>query len=247
MDPTPPPTRSVADLRLPVGGLAAWLTVIATLALPASTGIAVGIVALVGAAVTAASRRAPAATVTLILGCAGAAALATAVRLAAAEDSPLAALARERASVTADLVVLDDPRSLRSGSGPSGVAVAARVEHLAAAGRSWSLSGRVLVLAPAQGWTELLPGQRLRTDGRLAPPRRRDLTVAVLSARSAPRETALPPAAQNAAGRIRSGLQEAAGVLPDGPRGLLPGLALGDTSALDPVLAEDFRTAGLSH
>ena len=72
MDPTPRPTRSVADLRLPVGGLAAWLTVIATLALPASAGIAAGIVALVGAVAAAASRRAPAATMTLILGCAGA-------------------------------------------------------------------------------------------------------------------------------------------------------------------------------
>lgn len=247
MDPTPPPTRSVADLRLPVGGLAAWLTVIATLALPASAGIAAGIVALVGAVAAAASRRAPAATMTLILGCAGAAALTTAVRLAAAEDSPLTVLARERASVTADLVVADDPQSLRSGSGPPRVAVATQVEHVAAAGRSWSLSGRVLVLAPAQGWSELLPGQRLRTDGRLAPPLRRDLTVAVLSARSAPREAQEPPVAQGAAGRIRSGLRKAAEVLPDGPRGLLPGLALGDTSALDPVLAEDFRIAGLSH
>lgn len=247
MDRTPSETRPTADLRLAAGGLAAWLTVIGTLALPASAGIATGIVALVGAAAAAASRRAPAATLTLVLGCAGAAALATAVRLAAAEDSPLTALARERASIAADLVVSEDPRPLRSGAGPPRVAVAATMEHVAAAGRAWSLSGRVLVLAPAEGWSALLPGQRVQTDGRLAPPLRRDLTVAVLSARAAPSETGPPPVAQSAAGRIRAGLREAAEVLPDGPRGLLPGLALGDTSALDPVLAEDFRTAGLSH
>jgi competence protein ComEC len=36
-------------------------------------------------------------------------------------------------------------------------------------------------------------------------------------------------------------------VLPDQERGLLPGLVDGDTSGLDPVLAERFRLAGLTH
>jgi competence protein ComEC len=239
--------RPAADLRLAIGGLAAWLAVIATLALPASVGAAVGIGALIGAVGTVASRRAPAATVTLVLGCAGAAALATAVRVAATEDSPLAALANDRTRVTADLVVAEEPRALRAGSGPPRVALAADVKGVTAAGRDWSLSGRVLVLAPAEGWRGLLPGQRLRADGRLAPPLRRDLTVAVLSAGAAPRDVQAPSGLQSAAEGIRSGLRDAARVLPDGPRGLLPGLALGDTSQLDPVLAQDFRTAGLSH
>jgi competence protein ComEC len=247
MAPASSQPRSVADLRLLVGGLAAWLTVIATLGLPAWVGAVAGVSAMLGAAGAAATRRAPAATVTLILGCAGAAALATAVRLAAVEDSPLTALASERASVTARLVVREDPRPLTARSGPPRVAVAADVEQVASAGRGWSLSGRVLVLAPAEGWRDLLPGQRVQADGRLASPLRRDLTVAVLSARAAPAAVQPPPRTQTAAERIRSGLREAARVLPDGPRGLLPGLALGDTRSLDPVLAEDFRTAGLSH
>jgi competence protein ComEC len=29
--------------------------------------------------------------------------------------------------------------------------------------------------------------------------------------------------------------------------GLLPGLVVGDTQAMDPVLVEDFRRAGLAH
>jgi competence protein ComEC len=247
MAPASSQPRSAADLRLLVGGLAAWLTVIATLGLPAWIGAAAGASAMLGAAGAAATRRAPAATVTLILGCAGAAALATAVRLAAVEDSPLTALASERASVSARLVVREDPRPLTAPSGPPRVAVAADFEHVAVAGRGWSLSGRVLVLAPAEGWRDLLPGQRVQADGRLAPPLRRDLTLAVLSARAAPAAVQPPPLTQTVAGRIRSGLQDAAKVLPEGPRGLLPGLALGDTSALDPVLAEDFRAAGLSH
>lgn len=247
MDESPQPTRPVADLRLPVGALAAWLTVVATLGMPARIGSAAGVTLLVGAGVALASRRGPGTTAALVLGCAGAAALATAVRVAAAEQSPLTTLARERAAATVELVVTDDPRPLRSGSGRPRVAVAARAERVTAAGRSRSLSARVLVLAPPEGWSALLPSQRLRADGRLAPPLRDDLTVAVLSARAAPRDVGAPSTAQSAAGRIRSGLREASTVLPEGPRGLLPGLVLGDTSGLDPALAEDFRAAGLSH
>ncbi len=240
-------SRPVADLRLALGGLAAWLAVLATFAVPSSVGLAAGALLSMAAVVAAVSRRPGAPTVALLLGCAGAAVLATAVRLAAAEAAPVARLAADRAAVTVHLVVEDDPTPLRAGSGPPRIAVAADVEHVMSGDGSWSASGRVLVLAPADGWQGLLPGQRVRAQGRLTEPLRRDLTVAVLSARSAPLDVRPPPLTQSAAGRIRAGLRDAAAVLPDGPRGLLPGLALGDTSALDPTLAEDFRTAGLSH
>jgi competence protein ComEC len=127
------------------------------------------------------------------------------------------------------------------------VAVAARARRVTAAGRTWSLSDRVLVLAPAEGWSDLLPSQRVRADGRLMPPARRDLTAAVVSVRSRPTRVEAPSAVQTAAGRVRAGLRDAAAVLPDGPRGLLPGLVDGDVSGLEPQLAGDFKTAGLSH
>src|SRR4051812_27902808 len=142
MDSTAPPVRATADLRLLVGGLVAWLTALATLVLPVSFGIVIGVLSFVGAAGAMASRRTSAATVTLVLGCVGAAALATALRLAAAASSPLAALAQERASITADLVLSEDPQPLRPGSGPPRVATAARIEHLVAGDRGWSLSAR---------------------------------------------------------------------------------------------------------
>ena len=237
-----------ADLRLAVGGLAAWLAVLLTLGLPAAVGIVGGLAALAVAGGLLVAGPRGAAVVVLALGCAGGAALATSVRVAAADGSPLASLARDRASVRVELVVTDDPRPLRGGGpGPERVAVAARVERLSTAADSWSLGGRVLVLAPAEGWRQLLPSQRLRAEGRLTPPLRDDLTVAVLSARTPPLAVRPASAAHRAADRIRAGLREAALVLPPGPRGLLPGLVLGDTSGLDPALAEDFRTAGLTH
>lgn len=242
-----PEVKPPADLRLVMGAIAAWLGVLATLGLPAGRGGVLGVAALLGGLVALAGRRRWSATVALVLGCAGAAALATAIRVAAVEQSPLSALAERRASVTAELVISDDPRSLTAGAGPPSVLIGARVREVTAAGRRWSVSGRVLVLAPADAWRGLLPSQRVRVDGRLGPPSRDDLTVAVLVARSAPSRVGPPSVLQTAAGRIRAGLRDAAAVLPEGPRGLLPGLVDGDVSDLDPALAADFKTAGLSH
>jgi competence protein ComEC len=241
------PPRPAADLRLLAGGLAAWLAVLAALGLPAWAGLGAGAAAVAGSAGLLLLDRRWAAVAALVLGCAGAGSLATAVRVRGVESSPLAALASERVGATLDLVVTDDPRPLRAGNGPHRVAVRARAESVATADRRWSLRGRVLVLAPADGWRPLLPGQHLRATGRLAPPLSRDLTVAVLSVRVPPHQVAAPSPAQTSAGRIRSGLREAARVLSEPSRGLLPGLVLGDASGLDPGLAADFRTAGLSH
>jgi competence protein ComEC len=159
----------------------------------------------------------------------------------------LTGLAERRASATVELVLSDDPRPLSGGAGPPSVAVAARARVVASGGRAWSVSDRVLVLAPAEGWSGLLPSQRVRVDGRLMPPSRRDLTAAVLAVRSAPARVDPPSVVQIAAGGIRTGLRDAAAVLPEGPRGLLPGLVDGDVSGLDAQLAADFKTAGLSH
>ncbi|CAA9245629.1 MAG: DNA internalization-related competence protein ComEC/Rec2 [uncultured Corynebacteriales bacterium] len=236
-----------ADLRLAVGGVAAWLSVLATLGLRSGTGLAVAAAALLGAVVALAGRRRWSAAAALVLGCAGAAALATAVRVGTVERSPVTVLAAQRAVATMDLVLTDDPRRLRVTAGPPRVLVEARAERVVAAGRSWSLSGTVLVIAPADGWVDLLPSQRVRAAGRLGPPSRDDLTLAVLSARSAPVTVGPPSTAHTAAGNIREGLRDAASVLPEGPRGLLPGLVVGDVSGMDPGLTDDFRTAGLSH
>jgi competence protein ComEC len=236
-----------ADLRLAVGAAAAWLSVLLALVLPPLTGAISGGAGVLLAPAALTLRRRWSATAALLLGCAGAAALATSAQVAGVDRSPLTPLAERRASATVELVLSDDPRPLSGGAGPPSIAVAARARQVTATGRTWSLSDRVLVLAPAQGWSRLLPSQRVRADGRLMPPSRRDLTVAVLSVRSGPARVDPPSAVQTAAGGIRAGLRDAAAVLPEGSRGLLPGLVDGDVSGLDPQLAADFKAAGLSH
>jgi competence protein ComEC len=68
-----------------------------------------------------------------------------------------------------------------------------------------------------------------------------------LFAQTGPIRIGSPPWWQRAAGAVRSSLRRAASGLPADARGLLPGLVDGDTANLDPVLAEHFRLAGLTH
>src|SRR5215207_2759924 len=75
-------TRPAADLRLLVGGVAAWLTVAATLGLPASAAAGAGVAAPIAAAGAAPSPRAPAAPVPPVRGPAGAVVAARATELA---------------------------------------------------------------------------------------------------------------------------------------------------------------------
>ncbi len=242
----------VLDVRLAIGAVAGWFAVMLSLhasparvLLVALLAAAAGLVLLVGTARGVTVIAAAALTcfcVALVL-------LPLAARLARARDSPLAAMARDRLAVTADLTVTSDPRLLAA-KGPAGaprVALDARVSSLTAFGGQVRAGGDVLVLAPAAGWRDVLPGQRVRIDARMQPPLGDDLLSATLSAQSAPVLVGKPPWWQRGAGEVRSSLREASAGLPAQPRGLLPGLIDGDTSGLDPVLSERFRIAGLTH
>lgn len=110
------------------------------------------------------------------------------------------------------------------------------------------LDASVLLFAPEEGWRDLLPGRPVRTEARVAPPQSGDEVVAVLSARGPPTVLGDTAGWQRVAGGLRNGLAEsAARVLDPRPAGLLPGLVVGDTRGMDPVLDEDFRRAGLAH
>ena len=104
-----------------------------------------------------------------------------------------------------------------------------------------------MVFATDPAWRTFLPSQRVTTRARLGAPRGGDLTAAVVSAIGPPRPLGSPSWTQLAAGRLRAGLQSACRPLPAAPGGLLPGLVIGDTSRLDPALADKFRTTGLTH
>ncbi len=196
----------------------------------------------------------PVVVAVLLGGVVGAA--ATAARTVHRDAAPVADLARERAVVTAGLVIKEDPRQARtSRAGARLWVVVATLRWLrpgtaeaAAPGATVTrLNVRVVVLTTAQQWHGLLPGQRVQAEGWLSPSRRGDLTAAVLMVRGPPERVEDPPVIQQVAGRLRAGLRAACMPLPNEVGGLLPGLVVGDTSRLDPMVAADFYDAGLTH
>jgi competence protein ComEC len=187
------------------------------------------------------------ATVVLLGAVCGAA--ATAARVATRESAPLSGLARNHATVHIELTIVDDPRPLPGPANrPYTVAVPASAGALLDAGGSRvRLHARLLVLAGDPAWRGLLPGTPVRATGRLAAARGGDLTAAVLSVSTGPDHVGSAPWTQRAAGALREGLRRACAPLPPGPGGLLPGLVDGDTSRLEPAVAEDFRATGMTH
>ena len=127
------------------------------------------------------------------------------------------------------------------------VVIPARMLSAEVGGLRLTTGGRVVLLAPPEGWPELLPGQQVRAEGLLAPSERADLTVAVLRVRGPPADVTEPAWWQRVAGTMRHGLRQAAGVLPVEAGAVLPGLAVGDTGLISASLREEFRTTGLAH
>ncbi len=243
--------RGPPDLRLVAPAMAAWAAVL--VGIHGGPAAAIGVTALAAGLTAWSLRRGRPAWIRAVAGCTLAAGVVISAHAALVAWHPLRAAAQHGAAATVRVQLRDDPRPIRAaayGAQPGNstqVLIASTVQQAQAAGGRWVVGGRILLIAPAAGWDRLLPGQAATAEGLLAPAGRSDLTVAVLRVRGPPRLITEPPWWQNAAGGLRAGLREAAGVLPPASAGLLPGLTVGDTSRLTTEVEADFRVAGLTH
>ena len=246
-----PPAPAQHDLRLVPAALASWVVVLTGLHLGSVAAATLGVGALLAAGAAVLRGRSPA--LLAVGGAAASLALVVGVQAWQVERHPVRAGAQGGLAATVLVQLRDDPQAVNSsGYGgrrpqPQRMVIRAELEAAELAGRQWRTGGRVVLLAPAQGWTGLLPGQRVRATGLLTVPNRSDLTVAVLRVRGQPEVLATPTAVQRVAERLRSGLRVAAGVLDPEPAGLLPALVVGDTSTMVPTVEDEFRAAGLAH
>ncbi|WP_182346854.1 ComEC/Rec2 family competence protein [Tomitella gaofuii] len=177
-------------------------------------------------------------------------AAATAVRAHAVEANPIAGLYGENAHVTVRLDA--DPRRIGAEAGgdhgPPRVLARGELVSVRAGGRDRAATGAVVVFAPADGWSGLLPGQRVGFYGRVAAPDRRDLTVAAIRARGSPSSVSAPSWMQRVAAGVRSRFAELCShTLGAREAGLVRGLVLGDTAGMSPQADQQFTTAGLTH
>ncbi|GGL84727.1 ComEC/Rec2 family competence protein [Nakamurella endophytica] len=124
---------------------------------------------------------------------------------------------------------------------------AARDVDARVAGRAWSAVAAVTVFGDGDHWRDLAPGTRVRVSGLLAPDTFGTQPSVLLRARDPPVVLTAPPWWQRAAQQVRRRLAAAAAPLDPDARGLLLGVAVGDTSAIPDGLAADARTTGLTH
>ena len=217
----------------------------------------------------------PRTAVAAVLLCVAAAAVSAGLHGADLRRGPVPGLAREYATVTAEVEVASDPRLTRprvrgDHMAPTSVLFDAEVRRVEEVdGTEVVTRAPVLVIVDGERasagavdgasqpsgnrrspWMELLPSTRLRVTGSLAPALTDgDRIAAVLRVRdpAVPEVVGEPSAAQRLAGRLRAGLREATDGLPADARALLPGLVVGDTSRITPELDEAFKETDLTH
>ncbi|RRQ25772.1 ComEC family competence protein [Rhodococcus sp. Eu-32] len=237
------------DIRLVPAAAAAWTATVAGVLFGSAVAVVLAVVCMSIAALLCVSTRGVGWGVGLIAFAVAGACYsgATALHSSAVESSPVTSAAADKAWVSAAVVVREDPRRLRY-PGPATVSVRAELEQIDIGGVPVRHGGRILVVAPADGWEHVVPGQSVTLRGRLALPDRADLTLAVVRTQGPPLLVGDPGPIGVAADSIRRDLTSAAGAaLPDDQAGLLPGLVVGDVSALPDDVESDFKAAGLTH
>ncbi|HEV2784640.1 MAG TPA: DNA internalization-related competence protein ComEC/Rec2 [Actinophytocola sp.] len=188
-----------------------------------------------------------------LLACGCAAAVGTTVRLREAAHDPLRSPAARGASGAFRVELTERPRPVVSPGfggrqgGVQAVVLPARMRHAPVDGRAVPSDGEVLLIAPVDGWSRLLPGQDVEVQAVLAPAKPGGLTVAVLRVRGPPHVLSEPAVWQRVAQVLRSGLRETSGVLDLEAAGLLPALVVGDTDTVPRHVIEQFRVAGMAH
>lgn len=158
-------------------------------------------------------------------------------------------LVRAAATVRVEAIVRADPVAVRArseGGGHSQVRVLVDVRHVTGRGSGASAAARVLVLGPP-AWSGVAVGERVGAVGRLAATDPGDDVAALLVTASAPETLAAPSAVARGVAALRQGLLAASADLSPDARGLVPGLAVGDTSRLPAGLTEAMRAVSLTH
>jgi competence protein ComEC len=181
---------------------------------------------------------------------AAAAGLATEARERANRAGPLPALAEQRAIVTMQVRIAGYPQlytaRVRHGPARPTVSVAVRAERVLGRGRASRIRSPVLLHSADLTWRRVLPGERYAVSGRLAAGRAdRDPVMLWGGGAGIRLDRASWPHRWAAA--VRGDLHAAVAGLPAGPRALVPGLVVGDTSGVDPAATAEFKVSGLTH
>jgi competence protein ComEC len=240
------------DVRLLVPALVAWAVTATALSWPARRSLLVAaLLVLVGVVCWGLKRprmrrwsTAAAAACLATSLCLG----ALAAHLETRSAGLVPTLAAQRASAEIEAVVISDPKVIQAVGPRRAELVVVRLSVHVVVGRGQRSEPRtpVLVLGD-EDWTRVRWHQTIRAKGRFGPAEPGDDVLAVFNPRGSPSVVSEPGMVARAAEHVRSGLRQAVDGLPADPRGLLPGLVIGDTSRTPPGLTDAMRDTGMTH
>lgn len=159
---------------------------------------------------------------------------------------PLTDLAAQRATATVVGQVSSEPRASASRFGAETVILTLDVHEVAGRAGDHAAYAPVTV----RGGTELLKlrwWSTIQVTGRLSLPPEPGPQVADLRATGPPVLVAEPNLVARGAEVLRAALRDSVSGLPADARGLLPGLVIGDTSAVPGGLDQAMRATGMTH
>ena len=267
--PTDAPRRRT-DVRLAVPALLVWSAAVAGVWLTpvALVGLCCGVALAATFLLIRASRdrglvagrRSFLMTTAVALVLAATAAAHSAVSSSQRHDGPFAEAVAAGNSVVVILEVTGSPRAMTvpgTSGPPERWSVTAQTEEVTVNSRVIRTRAPVVVMG-GKGWGDLVPGQVVRSAGKLKPQDAGQQEAAVLAASLPPRSGAASrssagaddtdaPGWQLVAKNLRVRYVSAASFLAADPAGLLPGMVTGDTSALDEGLSAAMKTVGMTH
>ncbi|WP_308471388.1 ComEC/Rec2 family competence protein [Arthrobacter sp. Y81] len=252
--------RRRTDLRLAPPALLAWAAAVAGVWLPLpALGLVIGGLLLGAAALLAAIRRrsrtragpVPRSFLTTLgvaLVLAAAVASHSAVAASQKHGGAVAEAVSSRSAVVIELEIAGPPRLLKSPgrAGADRWAVPATASTIIARGNLIRGEAELLIMGGAD-WQRVVPGQRIRTTGKLRPPEDGQSQAGILSAGTGPATIVAPSGWQEGPAALRGRFAAAAEWIGGDARGLLPGMVTGDTSFLDEQLQTDMKTVGMTH
>lgn len=238
------------DLRMVLPAVVVWGVAAVALPVPRAALAAVAVAAVAVAGLLLARRRAgPVALALVLVAAVCASVLATQVARGRGQLEPLVvqrAVVVLAGSAAADAQrVRPDPARPWAEASPRWL-LRLRADRVTGRGSTTAADAEVLVIG-GPSWAQVRRGDAVVARGRLEATEPADRASALLTALGAPQDA--PPAGRWArrGQELRAGLVRACASLPEDPRGLLPGLVVGDTTALPPDLEEAMRATGLTH
>ncbi|WP_104087387.1 ComEC/Rec2 family competence protein [Arthrobacter sp. GMC3] len=180
--------------------------------------------------------------------CLGTLLAAVGLRLHDRERSPLVQAVTQGESFNLTMRLTSTPRALTNSRSQQQVIFDAVVLEATARGQNMKGPLSIQVIAGAQ-WAQLPEGTIASTAGTIAPARDRDGSGGFLRPATGPLRVRAP--SDSLARQMRTAWAQASqrmwsSLSPD-TAGLLPGMVMGDRSAVPPALSEAMKTVGLSH